>query len=386
MLTLTGDVVTPDGVLWGGALTLSDDGRIADVSATRTAPARSGDFDAPGCLILPGFVDVHVHGGGGADFMHGTADAVRQVARTHAEHGTTGLLATTLTASGPDIDRAIDAVRAVRDAPGAGEAQIFGIHLEGPFICAAKRGAQPAAFVRPPDAAELAGWIARSGGLVRRITLAPEIAGAEEVIKLAARENITASVGHTNATAAEAERAIAWGASSATHLFNAMTGLHHREPGAAGAALARPEIVCEVIADGRHLHPLVVRLTVAAKGPRGIVLITDAMEGAAMPDGAYTLGGAAVFVRNGTAAFADGTLAGSVLTMSAAFTHLRRFAPGVSLPDAALMSSANALRQMGMDAERGAIAPGQVADLVILDPDTGTVEATLIGGRVAYRR
>ncbi len=386
MLTITGDIVTPDSVLSGGAVTIDDSGTIAEVAPTRTASSRSADIDAPGFLVLPGFVDVHVHGGGGADFMHGTADAVRQIIRTHAKYGTTSLLATTLTASRDATDQAIKTARAVMEEPGSGEARILGLHLEGPYLCAAKRGAQPAAFVRPPDTEEFAHWITLSENTVRKITLAPEIAGAEEVIKLARSKNITASLGHTNATAAEVEAAIGWGATSATHVFNAMTGLHHREPGAAGAALGRPEIICEVIADGIHLAPLVVRLIAAAKGPSGIVLITDAIEGAAMPDGEYELGGFPIFVQNGTAAFSDGTLAGSVLTMNAAFTYLRRFAPAVSPADAARMSSGNALRQMGLDGERGAITPGMAADLVVVHPETGAVEVTLIGGKVAYRR
>ena len=175
-----------------------------------------------------------------------------------------------------------------------------------------------------------------------------------------------------------------WGATQATHTFNAMRGLHHREPGTVGAVLARPEIVCEVIADGVHLDPLIVRLIVAAKGASGAVLITDAIEGAAMPDGEYALGGQPVFVRDGTAAFADGTLAGSVLTMNRAFANVRRFA-GVSLSEAARLSSGNAARQLGLSDRFGSIAPGRAADLVILHPDTGAVAWTLVGGRVAWR-
>jgi N-acetylglucosamine-6-phosphate deacetylase len=386
MFTILGDIVTPDGVLEHAALTVDDSGTITEVSEKRTSAPRSGDIDAGGWLVLPGFADVHVHGGGGADFMHGTVDAVRQVARTHARYGTTSLLATTLTASRADTDAAIAAARTVMEAgPGEGEARVLGIHLEGPYLCAAKRGAQPEAFIRPPDTEELMHWITLSRNTIRRITLAPEIAGAEEVIRLARSHNITASLGHTNATAAEAEAAIEWGATAATHLFNAMPPLHHRQPGAVGAALARPEIICEVIADGVHLDPLIVRLIVAAKGPAGLVLITDAIEGAAMPDGRYELGGHPIFVQNGTAAFADGTLAGSVLTMNRAFANLRRFAP-VSLPEAARLSSGNALRQLGLSEKLGAIAPGKTADLAVVHPETGEVAWTLVGGRVAYQR
>ncbi len=386
MFTMTGDIVTPDGVLENGAVTVDDNGMIAEVAPKRTSAPRSGDIDAERWLVLPGFADVHVHGGGGADFMHGTAEAARQIARTHARYGTTSLLATTLTASRADTDAAIQAAQAAIEAgPGEGEARVLGIHLEGPYLCAAKRGAQPEAFIRLPDTDELMHWIALSGETIRRITLAPEMDGAEAVIRLARSRNITASLGHTNATAAEAEAAIEWGATGATHVFNAMPPLHHRQPGAVGAALARPEIICEVIADGVHLDPLIVRLIVAAKGPAGAVLITDAIEGTAMPDGRYELGGHPIFVQNGKAAFADGTLAGSVLTMNRAFANLRRFA-SVSLPEAAQLSSGNALRQLGLSEKLGAIAPGKTADLAVVHPETGEVAWTLVGGRMAYRR
>ncbi len=385
MFTITGDIVTPESVLYGGSLTV-DDGLIGDIGSRQTAHTRGADIDATGFLLLPGFVDMHVHGGGGADFMHGTVEAVRQVAHTHARFGTTSLLATTLTASRVDTDRAIMAAREVMEAgPGQGEARLLGIHLEGPYICPARCGAQPAAHIRPPDTEELAHWIDLSGQTIRQITLAPEMPGAEEVVRLARAGDVVVSLGHTDAKAVDVLRAIEWGATQATHTFNAMRGLHHREPGTVGAVLARPEIVCEIIADGVHLDPLVVRLIVAAKGPGGAILITDAIEGAAMPDGEFALGGQTVFVRNGTASFADGTLAGSVLTMNRAFANLRRFSE-VSLPDAALLSSGNAVKQIGVSERLGEIAPGKAADLVVLNPETGEVEWTLVGGRVAYRR
>ena len=249
----------------------------------------------------------------------------------------------------------------------------------------ARRGAQPGEWVRPPDVEEFAHWIALSGQTIRQITLAPEVAEAEEVIRLARTNDIVVSLGHTDATAAETEQAIGWGATQATHVFNAMRGLHHRQPGTAGASLARPEILCEVIADGVHLHPLIVRLIVAAKGISGVILITDAIEGTAMPDGDYLLGGQPILVKDGTAAFADGTLAGSVLTMNRAFSNARRFA-GLSVPDSALVSSGNAARQLGLSHQFGELSPGKAADIAIIHPETGEVYWTLIDGRVAFRR
>lgn len=383
MLTVRGDIVTPKGTLSGGALVMDDAGLIAEVGAL---PSRRADVDAPGFLVLPGFIDLHVHGGGGADFMHGTAEAARQAARTHARFGTTGLLATTLTGSREATDAAIASVRDVCEAgQGTDEARLLGIHLEGPYICAARRGAQPLAYVRPPDIDEFAHWCALSGGRVRQVTLAPEVAGAEELIRAAVGRGVVVSVGHTDADAEGVSRAVAWGASQATHVFNAMTGVHHRAPGAAAAALALPEIVAEVIADGVHLHPTIVRLVLNAKGPDGVVLITDAMEGVAMPDGEYDLGGAPVRVRDGTASFADGTLAGSVLTMNKAFANVRRFS-GLSPALASRLASANAARQIGVLDVLGTLEVGKRADVAVVDPETGEVAWTIIGGQVAYRR
>ena len=248
-----------------------------------------------------------------------------------------------------------------------------------------RRGAQPEAFVRPPDVDEFAHWVALSGNAVRQITMAPEIAGAEALTRAARAANVLVSLGHTDATAADVAAAIGWGATQGTHVFNAMPPLHHRRPGAAGAILARPEVIAEVIADGVHLDPLIVCLILAAKGPQGAVLITDAIEGAAMPDGEYTLGGLPVSVHDGTAAFADGTLAGSVLTMNRAFHNALRFAD-LPLSIASGYASANAARQLGLLDQLGTLEPGKQADLVALHPATGEVAWTLIGGQVAYRR
>jgi len=386
MLTMTGNIVTPDGVMMNGGLIVDDAGRIAEILPRADALPRRPDIDASGLHIMPGFLDMHVHGGGGADFMQATPAAVRQIARTHARFGTTGLLATTLTASRADTDAAIRAVGSVRnEGRGADEARILGIHLEGPYICAARRGAQPLAHIRLPDSEELTHWVQVSRNAIRQLTIAPELPGAEQVVRAAVAANIIVSLGHTNATAEETLRSAAWGARQGTHTFNAMRGLHHREPGTVGAILACPEFTAEVIADGVHLDPLIVRMVIAAKGLDGVVLVTDAMEAAAMPDGEYALGGSPVSVQNGTAAFADGTLAGSVLLMSRAVQNVRQWT-GLGFAEVSRLASANAARQLGLSGQMGAVQVGANADFAIVHPDTGSVEWTIIGGQVAYRR
>jgi N-acetylglucosamine-6-phosphate deacetylase len=386
MLTITGDIVMAEGIVRGGAVVVDDRGKIGSIEFRRKRAGGFADIEANGYLVLPGFVDLHVHGGGGADFMHGTPEAARQVARTHALYGTTSLLATTLTASREATDAAITAIRTVMEEerdPAA--ARIRGIHLEGPYICAAKRGAQPAEHIRNPDIDEFQHWVDLSGNTVKQITLAPELPGAEALVRAAREAGVVVSLGHTDATAAQVQDAIGWGATQATHIFNAMRGLTHREPGAAGALAARPEIIAEVIADGIHLDPLIVRLVVSAKGSEGVVLITDAIAGASMPEGEYELGGFPITVRNGSATLADGTLAGSILTMSQAFHNARQFAD-LSPLFATRIASMNAARQLGLDQQIGSIEPGKEGDFVVVEPHTGEVTWTVIGGKVAYKK
>lgn len=380
--TIKGNAVTGDTVLRDGFVVI-DNGKIADV--TGKAPSGVIDLDRTGMLVAPGFIDMHVHGGGGADFMRGNVESVRAVLRSHARHGTTGLLATTITATRENVDACIRAVKAVAKDPGEGEGRILGIHLEGPYICAKRRGAQPAGPIRPPDIDEFCHWIEISGGLIRQITLAPELDGALDFISAARDMNIVCSIGHTNATAAQTYQAAEAGATQATHLFNAMVGLHHREPGTVGGVLLSPQVVAELICDGVHLDPDIVRLAVTVKGPIRCVLITDAMEATDMPEGEFDLGGQKVIAKGGMAAFPDGTLAGSVLTMDRAFANVQKFA-GISVNDASLMASGVPARQIGAGAHLGAIETGKDADLVILHPQTGTVEMTMVAGAVAYQR
>jgi N-acetylglucosamine-6-phosphate deacetylase len=316
--------------------------------------------------------------------MDGTEESVRTILATLARFGTTALLATTLTESREKIDRSLTAIDPfLRKTDTAPLPRLLGVHLEGPYICAAKRGAQPAQWVRPPDTKEFLHWT--SLAKISQITLAPELDGATSLIAAAASLGVIVSLGHTDATCAETLDGAVAGARQVTHLYNAMRGLNHREPGTVGAALASDDLTVEIICDGVHIAPEVVKLTVRAKGLDRVVLITDAMEAAGMPDGAYTLGGARVTVANGKACLADGTLAGSVLTMNRAVMNVQRFC-GIDWVAAAAMSSLNAARQLGIDSAYGRIAAGYAADLAVMQPETGDVEATFVGGKAVWAR
>ncbi len=381
-------IVTPEVVLEDATLIVSE-GRIVEVglAAIVRVTADAHVIDARGLSVLPGFLDVHVHGGGGADTMDATPDALRAVCRTHAAHGTTGLLATTMTQSRDKITAALVNARAACEAGAAfcpNGAQVLGVHLEGPYISPEKPGAQPKAFVRDYDAAEFAGWLEAAGGAMKLITLAPEQPGANELIQACRAAGIVVSLGHTNATAAQIESALAAGASHATHLFNAMPGLHHRAPGPIAVFLTdeRARSV-ELIADGHHVAPEVIRLALRAKGARGVVLITDAMAGAGAGDGMYDLGGNEVTVANGRALLSDGTLAGSVLTMGQSAANVRAWA-GLDWPEVARVTSTNAADELGWT-QKGRLAPAAAADFVLVDDDL-TVHATFVAGQCVFGR
>ena len=292
-LLAAGRIVTPGGVLSPGWIRLA--GNLIDAIGPGAAPDQPA-VDLRGQWVLPGFVDLHVHGGGGASFTEGTADQARQAAAFHAHHGTTTMLASLVTAPLAEL-----AARADLLAGLAVEGVIAGLHLEGPFLSPARSGAQDPRHMLAPDAAVFERLHAAARGQLRILTLAPELPGAGTVIKAARRAGVTVAVGHTDATADVTMAAIDAGATHATHLFNAMRPLHHREPGAAGALLDRAEVTCEVIADGVHLHDMTIRLAARVAGPARLVLVSDAMAAAGMPDGHYRLGSMLVTVAGGVA-------------------------------------------------------------------------------------
>lgn len=345
-----------------------------------------------GGWLVPGFVDVHVHGGFGGDFSAGDPAGADQACAGHLRHGTTALLATTVTLSPDATLRALEAVRASRFWAGdwkrtgrlgspAG-ARLVGFHVEGPFINPARKGAQDPAQMRPPDPAEFERWHALCPACAWVLTLAPELPGALPLIAAAASRGVTISLGHTDATYAQVEAAVAAGARSVTHLFNAMSPLHHREPGAAGAALTLP-LTVEMIADGLHVHLPLLGMVARLKGPDRAVLITDAIQATGMPDGAYNLGRLPIVVEAGVACLADGgSLAGSTLTMDRAVANMVHHA-GVELPLAVRMASLNPARLIGLDHLLGSLAPGKLADVLLLGPDL-KVQRVYQAGRLVH--
>jgi N-acetylglucosamine-6-phosphate deacetylase len=367
-----GRVVTPAGVVEGDVVVSG--GRIESVGAGALGEV----VELGGRWVLPGFIDVHVHGGGGAQCNTRDPDEVRRVAAFHAQHGTTALLATTVAAPVDDLLDALGAIEAARAAQGPDEAEILGTHLEGPFLNPAWPGAMEGEAFLAPDVDVLGRLL--EGGRVLAMSLAPEVPGALAVIEHASAHGVRVSLGHTDATYAQARAAVAAGARSVTHAFNAMRPLHHREPGMVGAALDLDELTCEVICDGVHVDPVAVRLLVERKGPKGTMLVTDAIEATGLPDGEYRLGDRGVIVRDGRATLpGHDTIAGSTLTMERALRNAIAFT-GASIPDAAAMAATTPARLLGIDDRKGAIAPGLDADLVILEPGDLALCGVLVRG------
>jgi N-acetylglucosamine-6-phosphate deacetylase len=354
-MRVRGRIVTPDGVVEDGVVRIQSD-RIDDVAAD-TRPAA----DLAAAWVLPGFVDLHVHGGGGCTFTTGEPEQARGAIEFHRRHGSTTMLASLVTASRRDILNQTTAL-----APLVHSGELAGVHLEGPYLSTARCGAHDPAHLRDPDPEELAELIAL--GVVRVVTLAPELPGGRPAIEQLRSHGIVAAVGHTDATYEQTLAAIDAGANLATHLFNGMRTVHHRDPGPAVALLERPDVVCEVVADGVHLHDGMVRHIASVAGAQRVALVTDAIAAAGMPDGDSELGGLAVTVSGGVARLtASGTIAGSTTTMAASLR--RTVQSGVSIVDAVRMAATTPATVLGLQKDVGAITPGLRADLVLLDDD-----------------
>ena len=358
---INGTILLKDGELTGKALVFDDKVRaIADVP-----PGEAEVIDARGGYVSPGLIDVHCHGFMGWDASHGDLEELRQMSRRAARTGVTAWLPTTMTLDWPTLEQCFSAIRqAQRESlsPEWRGAQVLGCHAEGPFINPKKKGAQAESCIQPPDADKLRPW----ADVIRLMTLAPEMEGALDCIRAAREMGIVMSMGHTDATWEQAHAGIEAGVTHATHTFNAMPPLNHRQPGVIGAALDDDRVYCELIADTFHVHPALFPMMARAAGER-LVLITDSIPVAGLPDGPHDQLGATVIVDGIRCRFPDGTIAGSALTLDGAVRNFARHT-GLPLWQVVKMASLNPAKSIGADDKKGDLAPGKDADILITDP------------------
>ena len=333
-------------------------------------------------VVVPGFIDEHVHGAAGSDAMDGTMEDLGKIANALASEGTTAFLATTMTQSPENITKALKAVKAYRELSPESGAEILGVHLEGPFISKDFVGAQPIEYVAKPSVEVFKKYQDASGDCVRIVTLAPEVEGSTELIKYLVSQNIVASIGHTNATYVDVKKAVEAGATNLTHTYNAMKPLHHREVGTVGSGLLFDELNCECICDGIHVSGPAIQLLHKNKPADKMTLITDAMRAKHMPDGVSELGGQVVIVKNGEARLENGTLAGSVLKMNNAVKNVMKFL-NLPLEEVVKLASQNPAKNLGVFDQMGSIKEGKRADFVILDKDLNVAQ-TVRNGKVIY--
>ncbi len=357
-----------------------ENGRISFIGQAEIPPKPSVGGLSDG-LFCPGFLDEHIHGAWGTDTMDGTKETFERMSTALAAEGTTAFLATTMTASGEAVEGVLEAASAFAEGVPCGAA-LLGVHLEGPFLSPLRIGAQNASFLQTGDE-DAVRRLCRHGN-VRLVTIAPELARADQITKAFCRQGVRVSAGHSNADAATVRQAMVWGLDGVTHTYNAMSPLHHREVGLVGSALLYDDLFCEVIADGLHVSKEALQLLFKTKPHDKVILITDAMRGKGMPDGVYDLGGQEVILGGREARLADGTLAGSVLRMNEAVKNAVTLG-GVTKEEAIDMASYNPALRLGLTEEYGSLAVGKRADFTVLD-DHYEVLMTVVGGEVVYRK
>jgi N-acetylglucosamine-6-phosphate deacetylase len=377
---LNGIILTPDQTLRDHILLL-EDGRITAILNKDGYPLSSefSIIDAQECFVIPGLIDIHVHGGNGADTMDGSPEALTTMAVFFAQHGVTAFLPTTVTASKADILQAIENVSHFSSIPNG--AQPLGIHLEGPYLHRDYRGAQPPQHLRPADPAEYRLWLRNPQ--VRLITVAPEVEGVMDLIHAGQECGVEFAVGHSQASYEQVIRAVEIGLRQITHTFNGMPPLHHRMPGVVGAALSEPRLFTQIIPDGIHVHPAVIKILVASKGIDRTIAITDAIRAAGLADGEYRLGDQTIQVVEGVARTKTGSLAGSTLTYDQALRNMIQFA-NLSLSEALPMFTRVPAQALGLEQQKGSLKPGADADLVFLDT-SDRVRLTMVAGQIVYQ-
>lgn len=359
---------------------LIEDGMIASVHTSDSPVAADETIEGNGLLLLPGMIDLHIHGAEGCDMMDGTTDSVQAVSAVCAKTGCTSFLATSV--SSPQ-DQLLNMVRSVKSVAGnESGAKIIGIHAEGPYLNNKQKGMQNEAFLRLPDLEEMEEIRSAAGGLLRMVTLAPELPGGEELVRYLRRHGILPAIAHSDATYEQAKHAFRIGVGHVTHCCNGMRPMHHRDPGPVVAACEEPDVSIQAIVDGIHLHPAVVRLLYREKGARKMMLITDALQAMGMGDGVYRFGGHDVTVTDGVARLNSGSLASSTVTMLESLKNAVKF--GIPLYDAAVMATQAPADALSLT-HLGRIAPGAAADLILLD-DRLDLVWTMVNGRIVYRR
>ncbi|MDX8360825.1 N-acetylglucosamine-6-phosphate deacetylase [Cytobacillus sp. IB215316] len=333
---------------------------------------------------LPGLIDVHIHGAHGSDIMDASSHALDTISKALPQEGTTSYLATTITQHQSKIEQALFNVGNYMESQNDGQAEILGVHLEGPFINSQKAGAQPYDYILEGDISLFKSWQKLSGNNIKLVTLAPEINNGLALIKYLSSNGVVASIGHSNATYDQVVDAISVGASHITHLFNGMSGLHHREPGVVGAAMMRDELFVEMIVDGIHVSPKMIELAYRYIGCERTILVTDAMRAKCLRNGIYDLGGQNVHVKNGKATLDGGALAGSLLTMDQAMQNILTYT-NAPLTELTIIASKNPAKQCGVFDRKGSIKENKDADLIILDEQNNLV-MTICRGVISYER
>jgi N-acetylglucosamine-6-phosphate deacetylase len=378
LVALRGQVVT-DYEVWPEGTVLLEGGSIADVSPDDSLLSDAGEVhEYTDSLLLPGFVDLQVNGAFGVDVATEPLRAA-ELSKALLATGTTSYLPTVISSAESLYEEVLPVLAAAEPSSGA---EPLGVHLEGPFINVDKKGAHAAAHIVPPDPGLLAHLL--DLGPVRMVTLAPELEGAEELMTLASRRGVVVSAGHSGAPFEVAYEAFDASVAGVTHLFNAMSAMHHREPGLPGAAFAHPRVVCGLIADGLHVHPELVALAFRMLGPDRVCLVSDAIAAAGMGDGEYRLATRIVYLDGGVPTLGSGAIAGSVLTMSEAFRNILAFT-GCKVPEAARMASTTPARLVGEGRRKGRLAPGYDADMAVLGADL-SVETVWRAGEAAYEK
>jgi N-acetylglucosamine-6-phosphate deacetylase len=337
---------------------------------------------SPDYVLVPGMIDLHIHGAGGFDVMDATQEAITAIGTQLPKEGTTSFLATTMTQSEEAITNSLTNVtQYIKAMNTPGKAEVLGVHLEGPFINPKRAGAQSVEHIIPPDVEKFKEWQRITENQIRLVTLAPELDFKYQLTRYLRDTGVIASIGHSDATYEEAAKSFQEGVTHATHLFNGMRGLHHREPGLIGAVLLNDCVMAEVIADGVHVRPEMLQLAYRQKGKDGIILVTDAMRAKCLGEGIYDLGGQMVTVECNRAVLQNGTLAGSILTMREAAMNMMNYT-NCGLEDLICMSALNAARQLKLEQRKGSIAVGKDADLVVLSKNLEVI-MTICRGQIA---